>query len=429
MRNPWLVGVWGIILVLMVGCQPSSAAVTPTASATVSPTSAPTNQPILPTTTPSTPEPLTLVVWLPDELYPIEDDALSAILGAEVTEFSAQAGVQIELRRKKSDDVGGILATLRAGASVAPGALPDLTLMRRSDLLIAANEGLIYPMEGRIASAVIADLYPSALRLGRADDQLYGLPYLLDVYLTAYRAEVVDLTRWTFANVVEAEISMAIPAASAIGLNDVLWLQYLSAGGLIPEPEEALNLAPSPVLTILNFYEEMAEAGFIPRAVLDYDSPEDYLQLLTDGRLDAGIITTANLRALRNTNTRLGYAGVPTPSGDPFTLVDGWMWVIVTPNAEKQVWCGRFLNWMMDAERQSTYATGIAMPPSQRTSLRRWTFDGLDNDLLSELLSDSPPPMPEVSASSAARALQSALMDVLSGEMSATEAAATALSP
>ncbi len=427
MRNLWWAGLCGVLLLFGTGCQNSQTALPPTQLSTLTPTLSPTSQ--VETAVPSTPEPVSLMVWLPDVLFPLEDDSLSALLTAEVNEFSTQYDIQIELRRKKPDDVGGILSTLRTAALVAPGALPDLTLMRRSDLLLAINEGLVYPMEGRIASAVIADLYPSALRLGRADDQLFGLPYLLDFYLTAYRSDTVTVERWTFANLLSAEISLAIPASSTVGLNDVLWLQYLSAGGLIPEPEAALNLAPSPVLSILNFYQEMVEAGLISLAVIDYDNPDDYLQLISDGRVDAGVIRTTQLRSLANADVPLAFAPVPSPNGQPLTLVDGWMWVIITPNPEQQALSGRFINWMMDAGRHSAYANDIAIPPSQRSSLRRWKFEGLDNNLIAELLADSPPPMPEVSASIAARALQSGLMDVLSGDMSASEAAANVLSP
>jgi len=105
MRNPWLAGLCGVLLLLGTGCQNAPAALTPTQLSTLTPTLIPTSQPE--TAVPSTPEPVSLIVWLPDVLFPLDDDSLSALLTAEVNEFSTQSDVQIELRRKKPDDVGG----------------------------------------------------------------------------------------------------------------------------------------------------------------------------------------------------------------------------------------------------------------------------------------------------------------------------------
>lgn len=418
-----------LVMGLAVGCQPLAEVDPP-----MTPTSAvlPTHTPTIAsaTLTPTAPEVSTLVIWLPDVLYPLGDSPLTALLNAEINEFSTQTGIAVEVRRKRPDEAGGILATLRVGAVVAPGALPDVTLLRRADLLRAVDEGLIYPVEGRISSAIVADLFPSALRLGRANDQLFGLPYLLNFYLTAYTPEEDStIERWTFTNVLRSQTRLTFPAASAVGLTDVVWLQYIAAVGFAPESGEPLELAPSAALVLLSFYEDMLQANLVARTVLDYDHPSDYIELVANGRIPTAVITTDQLGALRSARSTLAFAPVPTSTGAPLTLVDGWVWVIVTPTPEQQVLGGRFISWMMDSTRQSTYANQIAMPPSQRASLRRWSYEGLSYEFLAELLDESPPVMPEVATSSAARALQAALLTVLSGDASAAEAAAAALRP
>lgn len=423
----WVAGVvWGVLVGGVLGCQalPMSPTATPIPAFTATPAVSPT--PDL-TAVPSTPEPPKLLVWVPDVLLPQDDSPVTTLFISEVNEFSAQSGVEIELRRKKADDVGGILATLRSAAVVAPVALPDVTLLRRADLTRAVEAGLIQPLEGRVSSSVIAELFPAALRLGRVDNQLFGLPYLMNLYLTAYDPDEVVLTRWGFSDVLETEARLTFPAASAAGLSDVVWLQYLAAVGYTPETGEPVELAPSAVLVLLSFYEDMLAQNRIPRSVVDFDAPADYIQQVVDGRADLAIITTDQLGRLRGAG--LAYASVPNSTGAPATLMDGWVWVIVTPTPEQQSMSGRFINWMMDAERHSAYADQIAMPPSLRGSLRRWGFEGLDNALLESLLADSPVVMPEVTTSSAARALQSALLSVLSGDASAAEAAAAALTP
>lgn len=412
---------------LLIGCAPK---VETAQSATAAPTEtvAATQDAATPTPEPTASTPITLTVWFPDELLPINDDTLNALLDAEITEFaSLENSVQVEIRRKATRDIGGIMSTLQTASSVAPGALPDITLIRREDVMLAVEEGLIQPLEGWIASSVIADLFPSALRLGRADDQLYGLPYLLDIYLYAYRDNGEPAPeRWTFDAVVDRGQTFTVPTLRANGMADTLWLQYTAAGGELPE-NGVLELTPGAVADVLTFYEELASAQLIAPGTNDYISPSSYVEPLRSGRIESGIVNTAILRQLIDADPPLRYASVPTSNGQPFTLTNGWMWVIVTPNSERQVWAGRFLNWMMEAGRHGTFAQAIAMPPTQRSALRRWNIEGVDNTLLIEMLVDSLPAQPEVGTSSAARAFQAAWLDVISGQMSASEATAAAL--
>ena len=80
-----------------------------------------------------------LTIWWPDVLMPtVEDQPLPLY---EQLEAFAQTenGVQVKVRVKRVSDVGGIMATLRTAREVAPSALPDMTLLRRQDLLDAVH--------------------------------------------------------------------------------------------------------------------------------------------------------------------------------------------------------------------------------------------------------------------------------------------------
>ena len=76
---------------------------------------------------------------------------------------------------------------------------------------------------------------------------------------------------------------------------------------------------------------------------------------------------------------------------------------------------------------QRAFQPALKSSPTQRSALRRWNIEGVDNTLLIEMLVDSLPAQPEVGTSSAARAFQAAWLDVISGQMSASEATAAAL--
>ena len=148
------------------------------------------------TLVPTPDEPTSMVIWWPEPLSPLDNSDAADLLSQQISAFqTAQGNVEVELRLKAVDGLGGIMSTLRAAGPVAPGALPDLTLMRRSDLQAAVQFGLIYPVGEGISPAVMDDLYPAALALGQVDEQLFGLPYMLEVQHTAFRSGRMDLFR------------------------------------------------------------------------------------------------------------------------------------------------------------------------------------------------------------------------------------------
>src|SRR5690606_38548741 len=239
-----------------------------------------------------TPAVTRLVIWWPVSLAPMDNSEAAELLSEQISAFrAAQGNVEVQLRRKLDSGVGGIMSTLRTASPVAPGALPDLTLLRREDMQAAAQSGLIYPLDGQTPPAVLDDLYRSAQTLGQIGSNLYGLPYLMDVHHMAYSsADAAVPSR--FEDILTQQISFALPAAQTGVMNNILLIQYLDAGGTLP----ANGLEDTDVealLTVLQFYEQATQQGLIDPAVLNYTSPADYRTSLTSGTLAAGGINSS----------------------------------------------------------------------------------------------------------------------------------------
>jgi ABC-type glycerol-3-phosphate transport system substrate-binding protein len=105
------------------------------------------------------------------------------------------------------------------------------------------------------------------------------------------------------------------------------------------------------------------------------------------------------------------------------------MWVIVTQDPEQQALAGRFINWMMNAERHGTFAQAVSIPPTQRNALRRWVFTGLENSLLADLMTNAFAADQVADTGSAARSMQAAWVDLITGELNVQEAVRSALQP
>lgn len=415
------------LMVILVGCgltSNSSANDSPTATVpppSVTPLPVSQSTPAPEVEEAPLPDIRTLVIWWP-ELLPVTDTLQEQFQSFSVAE---ENGIEIDFRLKRVGDVGGIMSTLRTGINIAPDAMPDVTLMRREDLLIAAQQGLIQPLEGAtsVSSSVIGGLYDVSLTLGQYDGSLYGLSYILSALHTTYLSPLEGATLdWSFEDVLERDTPFTFPAGRQLGVNETFLLQYLNAGGDPPDDSGAMTLNTDALLTVLTFYEDAMQAGIVDDSVFTYTSPSDYQSSLSSGILESAVVRSSQFLTLREEGENWQLAPIPTLNGDNVSLVDGWMWVIVASTPEQQETTVRFLNWIMDAERQRQYAESAQRLPSQVLALRNMDRNLLETSLMDELIANGIPVMPQTSGNALTRAMQNALISVISGDRTAQEA-------
>lgn len=371
------------------------------------------------TAEPTAAGPAKLTIWWPEPLAAIDNQDAADLLSEEISAFqSANPDVLVEFRLKKVQDVGGIMSTLRSANLVAPRSLPDLTLMRRSDLLTAVQAGLIMAMDERSGTAILNNLPAKVGALGQVNDRLYGLAYNIEVQHLVYQSDAYALESWSFEDVLDQHASFVFPAGRANSLSDMFLAQYRAATGTLEGT--SLTIDADQLQMLFQFYEDAVETGVIDPIVLEYIQPDDYRAGLASGTIPAGVVTSSLY--LKLNDEALAFAPIPTESGEPTTVVDGWMWVLTTADAEQQALALRFINWMFDVDRQGRYNQAISMLPSQRATLRQWE-DPAYATFIDMLLNNATLTLGESSTSLTARVIQSALASVISGQRSADEAA------
>jgi ABC-type glycerol-3-phosphate transport system substrate-binding protein len=376
----------------------------------------------IPLVTPTPSGPTVLTVWLPETLVPAADRDVAVDVSQQIAAFEAsEPDIVIETRLKKTRDIGGIMETLRTASQVAPGALPDLTLMRREDLLTAVQSGFIQPLNERAYSGHLADLYPSAIELATANGALYGLPYAMEVPHLAYYEPDSTTLRWQFDDMLANNEMFVFAAGRNSGLNDVLLIQYLAAGGSAIDGRLG-TINSNALRSTLNFYEQTVTAGLLTPALLDFTTPADFSAGLMDGSIQAAVITSTQYLTLLENLPDLQAGPIPTSSGEVTTLLDGWMWVIVTSNSDRQAAAARFLNWMMDVERQGHFAQITRLIPSQRDAVLRHWVTAEYAEFISSLMDHAAIPLSGGSGGVAARAIQSAFAAILEGQRTTDEA-------
>lgn len=413
-----------VIGLLLAACAPGDGTVQITTEPLTLPTLAPTQLPPTPAATPEATAalPLELVVWWPEPVAPVGDIQASVILTEQTDGFlAANPDILLESRLKKPRDVGGIMETLRAASAVAPGALPDVTLLRRDDLLAAVRDGLAQPLEGHVSSAVLGNLYTAALELGQVGGQLYGLPYMLEVQHVAYWGDFPSGDFATFEEVLALQRPFVFPAGVTNGLSGVFLLQYLSAGGNLSDFSTG-ELNADALQAALTFYEEAVAAGLVDATLLNYGVYADYQAALQDGSLPAAVVPSTAYLGFGAAGQALAFAPIPMQAGQPTTMLDGWLWVITTPNTDRQAVAARFLDWLSQVERQSRYSQAIHMLPALRGALRQAGINAAYGDFVTQLIGNAVLPPPEITSSVLARAMQNALSAVISGQRAAADA-------
>ena len=376
-----------------------------------------------PTDTPTEPPPDTspqerlIRVWWPDTLYALDDEGVSDIIENQVEDFNRlNPNYNGEVRIKRSDGQGSALSTLLAAQQVAPSAIPDLVLLKRSDLVQAARNGVITPIDDWVPDAIRDDVLPGIINLGEVDGTLYGLPYTVTIQHAIYDLDVYDTPPTSFADVLESEQPFLIPALPPPNqeANDILLGQYLSAGGRLVDNAGVPALDEEALREVLTFYEEGLQNGTFAAELLAYAAPSDYASRLTQGNIPLAIVDSTLYLQEREDIGRVGFAPIPTADGENMVIVDGWLWALATEIPEQQRGALAFLEAFVSAEPLADYTEAFSILPARQRSLRIWSLTSYTQNVIEWLDSIVIIPIDQRN-NTAAQQLHAAFLAVIEG--------------
>ena len=419
-RRAWW-GVSGLILLLLTAC------VTPTPSPTLSP---PPPEPIpSPTPTPPLPGPLitTLTLWLPEDLNPYRDEAGADLLAGRLADFgAAHPDLQVQVIVKKSHGRGGLLDFLRTASVAAPSVLPDLVVLDEANLQVAAQAGLLQPIDGRIPPDLEADLFPFAIGLGRVDEATFGLPLAAELQHLAWSPAQFSSPPISWSDVFSAGLPLCFPAAGENGIaDDFTFIQYLGAGGRLTDEKGNPTLEEGPLTAVLDFYAQATAAGVI--------SPPVVLSAGTDEECWAhfqrhGGMTVVDSRWFWREGMGTAEPGpIPTRDGRPVALAEGWVLALVATSPEQQQRAMALAAWLMDPAWYGTWTQNTGYLPVTRSGLAEWAVSGERREVLMTVLAGARPALPRSVRERVGPPLQAAIEAVLQGRQSPTEAAIRAV--
>ena len=131
----------------------------------------------------------------------------------------------------------------------------------------------------------------------------------------------------------------------------------------------------------------------------------------------------ADKGVLKNT----AFAPIPTRDGAVVTIAQGWAWAVTTKDSARRDLAARLIEWLLEPENSAAWSRAAGHLPTRRAAFELWgTADPyiafLKGQLEAAHVRPSRPGWDEILA-----ALQKAVRDVLTGQASPKEAAASAL--
>lgn len=375
----------------------------------------------------------TLIIWLPPEIGARTTSGAETFLN-QLTELAGNLpDVEIRVEQKSVSGQGGILSYLRTGRNVAPDILPDLIVLPVDQLTAVLNDTLIYPLDGLLDEAALADLYPAARDMAQPDTQILGYPFALtNLSHLAYIPGALEEgppTTWDELLAL-TEVSLLISGGGRSGAVLVLQL-YLDGGGVLVNEAGQPALQVAPLARALGYFAAGRAAGLISNQSASAATVGETWQLFTNGA-STMVQTTADQILLAGFPGQTpGFAPLSGQNGRLAPLVNGWAWALSTPEPAQQALAIEVLQSLIDDARLAEWSFQSSLLPARQPAFALWARNDSYTQFLGEELALARP-FPSAANNTIMGILGNALVDVLNGSKSpqaAAEEAAATLQP
>ena len=365
-RLPWIL--LGLALLLAACAAPAVSTQQASPGSTQVPGTAAAESPTSPPSTASQGS-IKLSVWLPPGFDPHGGSVAAGILQARLDEFTEKhPQVRLEVRVKAEEGTGGLLDSLLSAKAAAPLALPDLILLPHTQLSAAVASQLLFPLAGLTETLDSDDWYPFARELSQADGTPYGLPFAADALILAYRPAAVSRVPATWQGLLIAGLELGFAAGDPEAL---FTLTQLSSADSTSEGQNGEpGFGEETLTTVFEFFTAAHEKGVFPFWLSQYQTAEQSWQAFSEGRVP--MVAAWTSRTFDNRNVDIGAAPLPSPDGEPFTLVKGWAWAISTADADRAELVAELAEFLSTPEFIAQWTAAAGLLPPRHSSLSAW---------------------------------------------------------
>jgi hypothetical protein len=344
---------------------------TPAASATAAKTSAPGSQ--------------TLLIWVPPQFDPANGTPAGEKLKARLAAFENEnPGLKVQVRVKAATGQGGLLESLTAASAAAPGTLPALIALPRSDLEAAALKGLIFPIDGITHLIDDADWYSFARQLALIQGTAFGLPFASDSLLLLYRPAKLPAPPADWPGLVKSGLPISFPSADNQAM--VTLLLYMSAGGQVKDAQGRPVLQAEPLTKVLKLYADGQKTGIFPNWIAQYQTDGQAWQAYREQR--SHLLITWSSRFLTDLPADTSAAPIPSLGDQALSVSTGWMWAVADPLSDRRTSSVRLAEYLVNSDFMAQWTAAAGYLPTRPSALAVWSNQSL-RALLSPVLLSS----------------------------------------
>jgi ABC-type glycerol-3-phosphate transport system substrate-binding protein len=371
----WLVVVW-----LALSSCGRNAIVTPTPAVPPPPSVTPSPTPARLDFAPADNQ---LVLWLPPFGAPLDDTRGGAVLAAAFRQFERDhAGVRIDAHVKAEHGPAALRAYLRSAQQVAPAILPDLMLIDTQELWQVAELGLVPALApDEVRSDGFYAFAPAAVTYR---DQVFGIPYAVDIALAAYDPARLLAPPRTWNDVLTGDAWLLFPTGGDTDASLVSLLQYMGAGGELPA--ESARATPAGLEAFFEFLAAAQQAGLIPPEVVDLATFDAVWRAYLAARPEIVTLVIAGFRQTAEAGGEVALAPVPTRNGERATVAATWAFAVLTPEPERRRLALALVDALLAVEVQGNWSRQAQRLPSRPEALTVWPAGNGQTAFLSEQL-------------------------------------------
>jgi ABC-type glycerol-3-phosphate transport system substrate-binding protein len=310
-----------------------------------------------------------LSIWLPPQFDPNADTESGKIMLAHIESFQELYPQHIlKIRIKANSGSSSILnALLLSTSSAAPGVLPSVVLISRSDLEIAAGQGIIQPVEALSSAIDESDWFPFAKEMGVIHGETYGLPFAADAMGLVMHKDVFGSE---YVPLIEASRKLGTIAFAA-GDPDTLvpFILYQSIGGNVEDKQGQPTIELEYLSNTLAAIEENLRLGVFSPDLIEYQTDNQIWAAFSENEYKS--VLTWVSRPLTEADNYF-ISPLPGIGSQPYTYASGWIWCLVDKENTNRELSISFVEHMIDPLFLSEWTPKSRYLPVRPSSISGW---------------------------------------------------------
>jgi ABC-type glycerol-3-phosphate transport system substrate-binding protein len=200
---------------------------------------------------------------------------------------------------------------------------------------------------------------------------------------------------------------------------------YLSQGGQLRNEDKSILIQADALAPVLGFYSQASSQALLPEDIDQLDTDTKSWESFIYGGRQVTVTWTSRYLSLADDN--LTASPLLTRDGSPITLVSGWGWALTNPDPNKQLAAAELARFLTEAEFAGEWTQAAHLLPVRPNALSYWA-DENDKMLVSQLMPTALAIPSEEILKVSGPLLKQAVIQTLTGELTAQEAAEQAAS-